>query len=251
MKCPKCGHENKDDAVACIMCYAMLKTPTGEVPPPPPPSPEPSVITPKEPKVVEGAKKVTTPQEKGFISTWWTTLWQVIKSPGKFFDTMPTSGGFGKPYLFALINMLVTGLGMFLLVFVMGAGKEKLPVPSISGIFLLLFLVIFLLIFALSSLVVFVQAGILNICAKLLMGRGNYEGTFRVAAYGSAVNVFSWIPIINFLTALYGIYIFIVGLKKVHGFSTGKAILAILLPGLLIGSIAIIFAVLGTLLGGC
>ncbi len=169
--------------------------------------------------------------EKGFIGTWWA----VISSPVTFFDKMPESGGFSKPYLFALVNMLIAGLVAFF-VTLAGGGQirkfllETFQVREISGPFLWILLGMILLIFAVSgSLKLFIQSVILNIFAKLLKGKGNYEGTFRVIAYTSSVNVFILIPMVNFLSLLYGLFILVIGIKKVNNFSVSRAILNIFL----------------------
>ena len=40
----------------------------------------------------------------------------------------------------------------------------------------------------------------------------------------------NWIPIIGPLLALYGIYLSIVGIREMHGTTTGKAVLVIVIP---------------------
>lgn len=254
MRCPKCGHENKDDAVACLMCYAMLKAPEGELkakpeaklkakaepkpkakpappPPPPPPFPEPSIIAGEKPKV--RPERPSVKEDKGYIDTWW----EVISSPADFFSRMDTTGELNKAYVFALISMLILGAGIFL--GLSGGWIRKWNAPLMPTTFSLLDLILFLLFWAIVfSAVIFIQAGILNICAKLLLGKGSYNGTFKVIAYAGSVNVFGWMPVINVLAGLYSLYLTVIGLKRVHGFSTGKAVLTILLPGLLVLAIA-------------
>ena len=40
----------------------------------------------------------------------------------------------------------------------------------------------------------------------------------------------NWIPIVGPLLALYGIYLSVVGIREMHGTTTGKAVLIILIP---------------------
>jgi hypothetical protein len=266
MRCPKCKYENQDDATACLMCYAMLKTPTGEVkaqqevkpkikpepkpvvPPPPPveetvvpPAPTveeiPSVpsgtvseepfiqATKEQPKTV--AEQKTMNKGKGFLNIWW----QVVSSPTEFFSRLDTAGDLSKSYVFALLNALILGAGLFLGLSLGWINKWKGPaIPTSSLPALMLFLLLWGIMF---SATIFIQTAILNICAKLLLGKGKYNDTFKVLAYTWSVNVFGWIPGFNIIAGIYGLYITIIGLKKVHSFSTGKAILTILLPGIL------------------
>src|SRR5215217_1765159 len=50
-----------------------------------------------------------------------------------------------------------------------------------------------------------------------------YEATFRVAAYSSVVYLVSWIPVLGWIVgAIYGIYLGVVGIRAVHGTTTGR-----------------------------
>jgi len=263
MRCPKCGYENKDDAVACLMCYAMLKVPEGEgkvktkpeakpkvkiepkpsAPTPPPvteavtsapPLPEEPPIAEEPPLMAEEEtpRRVSEPKavsgEKGFIGTWLG----VITSPSEFFSRMDITSGLSKAYVFALLNALILGAGVF--VGMSGGWIKKLSSPAMPVTFSLMGLILFLLFWAVVfSNLIFIQAGVLNICAKLLLGKGKYKDTFKVIAYAGSINVVGWIPGINVLAVFWGLYIIVIGLKKVHGFSGGKAVLALLLPVLL------------------
>ena len=60
-----------------------------------------------------------------------------------------------------------------------------------------------------------------------------FPATFLVVAYGSALQLLSWIPVLGYLATLYGIYVFTVGLREVHGTTTTQALLAALVPSLL------------------
>ena len=57
-----------------------------------------------------------------------------------------------------------------------------------------------------------------------------YAATFRVASYTQVTSLVNWIPIIGPLLALYGIYLSIVGIREMHGTTTSKAALVVLIP---------------------
>ena len=57
-----------------------------------------------------------------------------------------------------------------------------------------------------------------------------YGATFRVASYTQVTSLVNWVPIIGPLLALYGIYLSIVGIREMHGTTTGKAALVVLIP---------------------
>ena len=62
--------------------------------------------------------------------------------------------------------------------------------------------------------------------------RRGYWGTFPVVAYGSAISLLSWIPVLGYLATLYGVYVTTVGLREAHATSTTRALLAALVPAL-------------------
>ena len=63
--------------------------------------------------------------------------------------------------------------------------------------------------------------------------RKGYWGTFPVVAYGSALALLSWIPVLGYLATIYGIYVTTVGLREMHGTTTARALLATLVPALI------------------
>ena len=89
----------------------------------------------------------------------------------------------------------------------------------------------------------FVGAGIWYLLVLLLARPNNtgYESTFRVSAYAAVVYLVSWIPIVGWIVGLvYGIYLGVVGIREVHGTTTGRAALVVLIPILVIGGLAVL-----------
>lgn len=76
--------------------------------------------------------------------------------------------------------------------------------------------------------------------------RRGFWGTFPVVAYGSsAISLLSWIPLLGYLASLYGVYVTVVGLRELHGTTTVRASLAVLVP-FLIGLAPLIFTLVST-----
>jgi len=68
-----------------------------------------------------------------------------------------------------------------------------------------------------------------------------YEATFRIAAYSSVVYLVSWMPVLGWIVgAIYGIYLGVVGIRAVHGTTTGRAALVVLVPIVVIGGLALL-----------
>jgi len=142
-----------------------------------------------------------------FIETWK----KVLTTPSDFFKEMPTSGGYGDPLKFAVINYILAGIGLTLIS--LGSAFFMILVLPIVGIIWL-----------------FISGAILYICFKIVGGSGSYEGTVRMLSYVSAVNAVAWIPILGWIVALYAIYLKIVGGTFVHDITTLRSVIAIFIP---------------------
>ena len=158
-----------------------------------------------------------------FIGTWK----KVITTPGDFFKEMPTSGGYGEPLKFAVVNYIIAGIGMALI--------------SLGSAF---FMIVAMPIFGIIGL--FISGAILYVCFKIVGGSGSYEGTVRMLSYVSAVNVVAWIPIIGLIVVLYAIYLEIVGGTFVHNITTMRSAIAIFIP--LIVMVIIVVVLFATIL---
>ena len=136
----------------------------------------------------------------------------VLSRPKTFFPTMPVEGGFAAPHLFFLLCT-----GVFILASIgMNLGESGELDPRI------------LILVFLAPLLPFVDAVLLYlIAARLLGGRGSYEATFRVVCYASAVNLFTWVPLVGLLAQLYEIYLAALGLSVVHRIGIGRAFVAV------------------------
>lgn len=151
-----------------------------------------------------------------FIGTWK----KVITTPGDFFREMPTSGGYGEPLKFAVVNYIIAGIGLTLI--------------SLGRAF---FMIVAMPIFGIIGL--FISGLILYICFKIVGGSGSYEGTVRMLSYVSAVNAVAWIPIIGWIVALYAIYLKIVGGTFVHNITTLRSVIAVFIPIIVVGIIVV------------
>jgi hypothetical protein len=136
---------------------------------------------------------------KGFIETWK----QILSKPSMFFTNMPTSGGYKDPLKFVLVCYIPFAIFAPFL----GIPYLDFPVLTLPILALLIGLIV---VFAQSLIV---HAGVL-IFARYY--RQRFESTVRVISYAQATAVFLWIPIIGAILSIYGIYLGIVGIMKVH-----------------------------------
>ena len=176
------------------------------------------------------------------VSSFVETVRKVILDPSEFFSGVETTTAAKGPVIFAVACGMISAL--------LGVLSEPLDptIPSDASILqgflsfaannpgiavaLLVLGLILLPLFALLGL--YVTAVIQHLFVLIFVRqRRGFEATFRVAAYGSAISLFSWIPIVGYLVTLYGVYVYTMGLKKLHSTSTTRALLAALVPILL------------------
>ena len=97
----------------------------------------------------------------------------------------------------------------------------------------------------------FISAGILHVCLMIVgAAPKSFEATYRVICYANgATSVFLLIPICGSLVqAIWNFYAIIAGFREVHGTTTGKAVCAVLLPGVVCCGLAVgLFALAATI----
>jgi hypothetical protein len=161
---------------------------------------------------------------KDFLNSFIGVMKTVLVKPNDFYQHMPVTGGFSPPFVFLAICLGVSGILAAII-----AGVD---------VFLFLKLVIFGAIFS------FIGAGILHLIAQQFFeGKGAYEGVYRTVAYAGVVNLLTWIPVVGFLAGLYGLYLQIVGLEKVHKITAGQAVVTVLIA-------FAIYLIFGLVVGG-
>ena len=175
---------------------------------------------------------------------------RVVLQPVGFFAGLPRRGSLLNPLIFALICTEVSAIlgGILRLAgigegFVAGYGFQ---VPENQDIGEFIGSVILAPIGGVIG--VFVVAGIGHLLVRLVVGTTNsgFGATFRVAAYASVTSLVTWIPLIGGLLGLYGIYLAVVGIREMHATTTGKAVVVVLFPVILI----VVLALLGLLVAG-
>lgn len=149
----------------------------------------------------------------------------------------------------ATMSALVGLLGIPSLMELLGGATSPMPRPAE-----ILLMFMFTMLFAVPGL--FLVAGITHAGVRLFGGGANrgYEATLRVLAYSSVVSMFAWIPFVGWLAYVYGIVLEVIGIRELHGMSTGNAITSVvvlpLLIGLVFGCIGFAFATMFLAVGG-
>ena len=195
------------------------------------------------------------------------TIKGVLFEPAATFAHMKREGGLAAPLQYGLLagsvgayagvvynlisNQLQTqviktsDLSNANMPFQLGGGGFHL---GAAGLVFALLLALFLVPLALA-IVSFIHAAILHLCLMLLGGANQpFETTYRVVCYSfGSTAVFQLIPICgSMIGGVWNIVVTSIGIAKAHEISTGKAVLAVLLPlicccGLMIVILTLIF----------
>lgn len=241
-KCPHCNEHVGTDTV-------IKKVPEGLQPPSSEPSSPSATIT-------EDPDRPPTWDDDGpFFSRLWNTFVATMFHPGTFFSETPTDAGIGKPLLYSLI---VGSIGM-VSAFIWQLAFLALEVPffsppqnEMSPMMPALFTPLILAVWAVLSPILiiiwsFIYSGILHLA--LMMVKGNeqgFEATYRTVAYSTSTYLFNLIPFCGgIIGGIWQIVITIIGLKETHGISTGKAVVAWILPIIFCCGCGIAFIALG------
>jgi hypothetical protein len=159
----------------------------------------------------------------------------VLVDPVSTFKHMKLSGDMGSPLLFAIIlGMVGVITALFWNIFLQGLqlmparyGAQKFVISTTMKIGLMIFSPLLVLVGS------FISAGILHVCLMIVGGAKNgFEATFRVVTYAAgATALFQIVPFCGSLvSAIWAIVIQVIGAREMHETTTGKALLAVLLP---------------------
>mgnify|MGYP006297132265 CR=1 FL=1 len=97
---------------------------------------------------------------------------------------------------------------------------------------------------------IFIGGLIIHLGVILVGGSRGYSETVKSLIYGGTPSyLFGWIPIIGFIGSIWALILVIFGIKELQDLSTGKAVIAVLIPVIIIAAIASFF-VLGAVLAG-
>jgi hypothetical protein len=170
---------------------------------------------------------------------------RVVFQPPTFFAGLPRQGSLLSPLVFALvcteISVLLVGLLTFLdvpggITWLFGARGNQGFLAFLGG----------LVIAPIAAAVgVFLTALVTHLLVILVVGSGHsgFGATFRIVAYSSVTSLAGWIPFVGWIFSLYRLYLATVGIREMHATTTGKALLVVVLPAILI--LALVMVVVG------
>lgn len=174
--------------------------------------------------------------ERGFANAFIETLAMVLTKPDQAFRTMKTEGGLAEPLIYALIGGCVGGIVSLLLSLglqSMGlfAGQRD-TFAALAGIGVgSIALVVLVPVFIVIGL--FIGSAIVHLCLMIVGGANkSFETTFRVLAFSQgSTGPLQIIPVCGgLISGVWALVVNCIGLARAHETTTGRAVLAVLLP---------------------
>lgn len=170
----------------------------------------------------------------GFFPGFFQTIKEVMLSPASFFANMRLGQGFNKPLIFYLLIAEVQALAQF---FWQAAGvvpqmqnkPESILEIGMTGMGSIMLLLIYPVIL---TIMLFLVSGLNHMCLLAVQAASkSFEGTFRVVSYSDAPMILALIPVIGpFAGMIWSLVCTFLGFKYMHRTTSGKVILAMLLP---------------------
>ncbi|MBN1253909.1 MAG: YIP1 family protein [Deltaproteobacteria bacterium] len=266
--CPQCGcvQEQTDECIKCgVIISKFLKyqeaVKSSGVEPAAPGAAGSSEEGPQVQRIIgtpidepEGSTPWEDMASLGFFSALFRTMKEVLFAPTAFFSKMPVSKGLAPPLFYGVIVNFVCGLSAILLLVIlfgsmwsfpggegvegMGGGVQRFQTTSI--IIFAIFLPI------LIAIGLFIWSGIYHLCLLIVgAGKRGFEVTFRVVAYTSSAQVFGIMPVVGgFIAFIYYLFLLTIGFRESHRTTTGRALIAVLLPIIVFAFLGIAFAII-------
>jgi len=206
---------------------------------------------PEPPPGSEGGREGIPPwEQRGELGLWRSlvqTCKAVLLSSESLFRTMDTRAGIREPLAFGLLCGSIGALFGFFWEFLMMWGT----IASLGSRFFgwismnILFLGFMVSVPLFVLINMFVTAGILHLCLRLVKGgESGFEGTFRVVAYAQTTQIFGVIPFIGGLVGwVWHLIVEIIGLREIHETTYTRVVIALLIPFAFILLVVVAFLV--------
>ena len=232
MLCPKCYRDIPPENIACPGCGEPRLEEAGDLK---------AAFGRGESAQGPGSCPWEERQERGTFAALGETLQQSLFAPSAFFGNLPPEGRIGAGLIYAVIVGSLTAVVAMMWQRVVGSPgvwlQEGQEIPPFIGYFWYLGLAVLPLAIVAS---IFFRSAILHLSLLLLGGaQRGYSATLKVVCYASSTSAFHVFPFCgSFIAFFWRIALIVIGLREVHRISTGKAVMAWLLPFLLVSCIA-------------
>ena len=161
---------------------------------------------------------------------------RMVLRPAAFFAGLPRRGSLVNPLVFALICTEISVILVGLLTFVDVPGGALWLFGAEGDQGFLAFLGGLVIAPVAAAVGVFLTALVTHLLVVLVVGSGHsgFGATFRIVSYSSVTALVGWVPFIGWIFSLYRLYLATVGIREMHGTTTGRALFVVLLPAVLV-----------------
>ncbi len=91
----------------------------------------------------------------------------------------------------------------------------------------------------------FIGGAVLHIFVYIVGGRNGIVQTIKAVIYGATPSLLlGWIPLVSIIASLWSLIVETIGIRQLHELTTGRAILAVLIPIILAIILAVVLAAL-------
>jgi hypothetical protein len=235
--CPQCGFEQAetDECVRCGVVISRFQQ-------------HQEAARPYEGKVREissGAKPPPWEEGGGFLRAFFVTTRDLLFSPTWFYKKVAEAEGYWSPFMYGIITGII-GIGASIL-WQSFFFSQWFPVQRISAFSSsLYFIILTISLPIMATFFILIGSGVTHLCVMIVGGnKEGFQATFRSISYAFGAYLFGIIPFIgSTIGGIYSLVLTVIGVRECHGISTGKAVLAVLLPIIIVIGLVILTAIL-------
>ncbi len=174
----------------------------------------------------------------------------LLLDPSKTFDSLKDEPLEEAIKYYAIIAAIYSALFALMFAFagslfgsMMGFRNLGTMMGAGAGIGAAVIFFVMFMIFLIAS--AFIGGAILHIFVYIAGGRKGIVQTIKAGMYGSTPSLLlGWIPLVSIIAAIWSLIVEIIGIRQLHELTTGRAILAILIPIILAIILAMVLAAL-------